>query len=116
MSYVRTETVASAFRPRGDREIVGLSGANAQALLPPDSCVFVAKSAPTTSTLFRGALLTCLSLTAQLADDQLEYKVKEKFEQFGNCYVKIKRDPRGMPYAFVQFEVGVFHLFHVCNG
>ena len=38
-------------------------------------------------------------------DDQLEYKVKEKFEAFGNVYVKIKRDYRGMPYAFAQFEV-----------
>ena len=35
----------------------------------------------------------------------LEYKLKDKFEAFGTVYVKIKRDHRGMPYAFCQFEV-----------
>ena len=49
--------------------------------------------------------LTVKSLSAQLADDVLEIKVKDKFEQFGNCYVKIKRDARGMPFAFCQYEV-----------
>ena len=46
-----------------------------------------------------------LSLPSQLADDVLEFKVKDKFEQFGNVWVKIKRDGRGMPYGFLQYEV-----------
>ena len=33
--------------------------------------------------------------------------MQEKFEQFGNCYVKIKRDSRGMPFAFCQYEVSL---------
>ena len=27
------------------------------------------------------------------------------FLQYGTCYVKIRRDARGMPFAFVQYEV-----------
>ena len=34
------------YPPREDREIVEISGDNAQALLPPNACVFVAKLVP----------------------------------------------------------------------
>ena len=35
---------SSSFSPRGDREVSSLSNDNAQAVLPPRACVFVAKS------------------------------------------------------------------------
>ena len=38
-------------------------------------------------------------------DDQLEHHVQNAFSQFGTCYVKIRRDSNGMPFAFVQYEV-----------
>ena len=53
----------------------------------------------------RAEELTSGSLPRELADEVLEYKLKEKFDAFGTVYVKIKRDYRGMPYAFCQFEV-----------
>lgn len=31
--------------------------------------------------------------------------VEQTFSQFGKVYVKIKRDERGMPFAFAQYEV-----------
>lgn len=30
------------------------------------------------------------------------------FETFGRVWVKIRRDNRGMPYAFCQYEVSFF--------
>ena len=39
------------------------------------------------------------------SDDQLEHNVHNAFMQFGACYVKIRRDAQGMPFAFVQYEV-----------
>ena len=47
------------------------------------------------------------SLTQTQTDDQLEHHVRDAFAQFGTCYVKIRRDPNGMPFAFVQYEVSV---------
>ena len=44
------------------------------------------------------------SLTSTQSDDQLEHHVHKAFCQFGNCYVKIRRDPSSMPFAFVQYE------------
>ena len=40
-----------------------------------------------------------------MTDTQLEFSVREVFQVFGNCYVKIRRDHKGMPYAFCQYEV-----------
>ncbi|KAL9127079.1 MAG: hypothetical protein Q9217_003981 [Psora testacea] len=42
-------------------------------------------------------------LTQSDTDDQLEYAVTQAFQQFGNVYVKIRRDGRQMPYAFAQY-------------
>ena len=46
-----------------------------------------------------------LSLSSTRTDEQLEYSVTRVFEKFGRVYVKIRRDNRGMPYAFAQYEV-----------
>ncbi|MCJ1449600.1 MAG: hypothetical protein MMC23_010122, partial [Stictis urceolatum] len=83
---VGSSSCSSLFRPREDREVIEISGDNAQAIFPPNSCVFVA------------------NLVSTLTDEQLEFSVTRTFEQFGKVYVKIKRDPRGMPYAFCQYE------------
>ena len=45
------------------------------------------------------------SLTQSDTDDQLEYAVTQAFQQFGNVYVKIRRDARQMPFAFAQYTV-----------
>ncbi len=50
-------------------------------------------------------LLKSGSLTQTQTDDQLEHHVQNAFSQFGTCYVKIRRDTNGMPFAFVQYEV-----------
>ncbi|MCJ1403889.1 hypothetical protein MMC11_007112 [Xylographa trunciseda] len=65
---------------------VEITNDNAQALLPPMACVFVA------------------NLSSIRTDEQLEHSVARVFEQFGRVYVKIRRDNRGMPYAFAQYE------------
>ncbi|MCJ1386787.1 hypothetical protein MMC17_009914 [Xylographa soralifera] len=65
---------------------VEVTNDNAQALLPPMACVFVA------------------NLSSTRTDEQLEYSVTRVFEQFGRVYVKIRRDNRSMPYAFAQYE------------
>ena len=51
-----------------------------------------------------GMILIFPSLTSTQSDDQLEHHVHKAFCQFGNCYVKIRRDPSSMPFAFVQYE------------
>ncbi|MCJ1435696.1 hypothetical protein MMC27_005071 [Xylographa pallens] len=82
----------SSIRPAGSLHIptiingVEVTNDNAQALLPPMACVFVA------------------NLSSTRTDEQLEYSVTRVFEQFGRVYVKIRRDNRGMPYAFAQYE------------
>ena len=40
------------------------------------------------------------------SDEQLEFSVSRAFQAFGNVYVKIRRDNKGMPFAFCQYEVG----------
>ncbi|KAL9609965.1 MAG: hypothetical protein Q9167_005293 [Letrouitia subvulpina] len=75
------------FQPREDRAGLALSGDTAQAVLPPNACVFVA------------------NLTQSKSDDQLEYSVSTVFQAFGNVYVKIRRDGKGMPFAFCQYEI-----------
>ena len=48
-----------------------------------------------------------MSLASPRTDEQLERSVNRVFERFGTVYVKIRRDTRGMPYAFCQYEVTV---------
>ncbi|KAL9600611.1 MAG: hypothetical protein Q9219_003044 [cf. Caloplaca sp. 3 TL-2023] len=76
----------ASFRPREDRASLPLSADTAQAMLPPSACVFVA------------------NLLQSKSDDQLEHSVSEAFQRFGNVYVKIRRDNKGMPFAFCQYE------------
>lgn len=45
------------------------------------------------------------SLLQGLSDEQLERSVEGAFARFGRCFVKIRRDNKGMPFAFVQYEV-----------
>ncbi|KAI9812690.1 MAG: hypothetical protein M1832_000347 [Thelocarpon impressellum] len=72
--------------PRLARNGEPLSAENAQAVLPPSACVFVA------------------NLASACTDEHLEQSVAVIFKQFGTVYVKIRRDNRGMPYAFCQYE------------
>ncbi|KAI9703275.1 MAG: hypothetical protein M1836_007841 [Candelina mexicana] len=72
--------------PRADRLGQEISADNAQAILPPSACVFVA------------------NLSSVRSDEQLEVSVTQAFQSFGKVYVKIRRDNRGMPYAFCQYE------------
>ena len=52
------------------------------------------------------SLLTIyISLLQTATDHQLEQAVTASFSQFGTVYVKIRRDGRGMPFAFAQYEV-----------
>ncbi|KAL8968761.1 MAG: hypothetical protein Q9183_002311 [Haloplaca sp. 2 TL-2023] len=74
------------FQPREDRVNLPLSADTAQAMLPPNACVFVA------------------NLAQALDDEELEKSVSEVFQAFGNVYVKIRRDTKGMPFAFCQYE------------
>ncbi|KAL8675259.1 MAG: hypothetical protein Q9168_000380 [Polycauliona sp. 1 TL-2023] len=81
-----TMNLQGVFKPREDRANLPLSADTAQAMLPPNACVFVA------------------NLTQSKSDDQLEHSVSEVFQAFGNVYVKIRRDGKGMPFAFCQYE------------
>ncbi|KAL8661369.1 MAG: hypothetical protein Q9202_005671 [Teloschistes flavicans] len=74
------------FQPREDRANLTLSADTAQAMLPPNACVFVA------------------NLTQIKSDEELEKSVSAVFQAFGNVYVKIRRDNKGMPFAFCQYE------------
>ncbi|KAI9674968.1 MAG: hypothetical protein M1817_001374 [Caeruleum heppii] len=80
------QTLAETPSPRADHEGEPISKDNAQAILPPSACVFVA------------------NLASVKTDEHLERSVSQVFCQFGTVYVKIRRDNRGMPYAFCQFE------------
>ncbi|KAL9100380.1 MAG: hypothetical protein Q9163_004238 [Psora crenata] len=66
---------------------VGVTPTNhtAQAIFSPQACVFIA------------------NLTQSDTDEELEYAVSQAFRQFGNVYVKIRRDTRQMPFAFAQY-------------
>ncbi|KAL8807369.1 MAG: hypothetical protein Q9182_000708 [Xanthomendoza sp. 2 TL-2023] len=89
------------FKPREDRANLPLSADTAQAMLPPNACVFVAKYV-IINPFEPFAHLS--SLTQSKSDDQLEHSVTEVFQAFGNVYVKIRRDSKGMPFAFCQYE------------
>ncbi|TKA65780.1 hypothetical protein B0A49_10430 [Cryomyces minteri] len=76
----------SPFSPGEDRIGQTPSADNAQAIYPPDACVFVA------------------NLSSGRTEDELETAVAKIFGKFGAVYLKIRRDTRGMPYAFCQYE------------
>ena len=40
------------------------------------------------------------------SDHQLQKEIQLMYGAFGECYVKVRRDSQGMPYAFVQYTVG----------
>ncbi|KAJ9641553.1 hypothetical protein H2199_005523 [Coniosporium tulheliwenetii] len=88
--------------PNARRLTEPLSPENAQAIFLPDCCVFVAKYGH--SPPFRSAAhKTVNSLPTKMSDEELGDEVTRVFKQFGDCYVKIKRDARSMPHAFVQY-------------
>ncbi|CCC08780.1 unnamed protein product [Sordaria macrospora k-hell] len=58
---------------------------DAQYLYPPSACVFVA------------------NLPEAREDDDLHAAVTKEFSCFGVVYVKIRRDPSNMPFAFCQY-------------
>lgn len=48
------------------------------------------------------------SLSTKVPTETLAEDLKSEFTQFGACHVKIKQDKKkGLPGAFVQFEVSV---------
>ncbi|RDW77401.1 hypothetical protein BP6252_05454 [Coleophoma cylindrospora] len=62
-----------------------ISGNNAQAYYPPAYCIFVA------------------NLLATASDEVLTASVTEAFRKYGQVFVKVRRDNKGMPYSFAQF-------------
>ncbi|RLM01753.1 hypothetical protein CFD26_106039 [Aspergillus turcosus] len=72
--------------PRLDRQYTPITAENAQGLFPPDACIFVGN----------------LKITVE--DKDLVRDVQQRFSTFGPCHVKVKRDKRKIPTAFVQFE------------
>uniref|UniRef100_A0A8H7K7D2 RRM domain-containing protein n=1 Tax=Bionectria ochroleuca TaxID=29856 RepID=A0A8H7K7D2_BIOOC len=58
---------------------------DAQDIYPSTACIFVA------------------NLASNVADEELEEEVMAVFGKFGKAYVKLRRDTRNMPYAFVQY-------------
>ncbi|KKY25366.1 putative rna recognition domain-containing protein [Phaeomoniella chlamydospora] len=76
----------NTFTPREDRIGKEVNADNAQGILTPKACVFVA------------------NLSNQRTDEQLEESVQQIFGAHGKCYVKIRRDKNQMPFAFVQYE------------
>ncbi|KAI9668350.1 MAG: hypothetical protein M1829_005554 [Trizodia sp. TS-e1964] len=82
--------IKSVERASGVQSVPGVAGVttneNAQAVHPPSACVFVA------------------NLCNKKTDTELEKSVMDIFGQYGQCWVKIRRDNRGMPFAFCQYE------------
>jgi hypothetical protein len=52
-------------------------------------------------------ILTHLSLHQGQSERDLQSAVQAVFSAYGKVYVKIRRDPAGMPYAFCQFLVRI---------
>ncbi|KAI0391703.1 hypothetical protein F5Y17DRAFT_460565 [Xylariaceae sp. FL0594] len=69
--------------PAEKRHLV--QGIDAQTFYPPEACVFVA------------------NLPEAKSDTALEVGVTKAFSPFGPVFVKIRRDPKNMPFAFCQF-------------
>ncbi len=99
---VNTTPTATGFTPRADRLAETLSADNAQARLPPQACVFVAKYVLDSPA---DLILTASSLSNQRTDEQLQHSCEQKFSTWGRCYAKIRRDKNKMPLAFVQFHI-----------
>lgn len=70
----------------------------------PSACIFVAKYV-SSSELKSSLLIHLRSLAASQTDDQLMKSLQGHFRQFGRLHVKIRRDSKGNPYSFCQFEV-----------
>ncbi|KAI1501658.1 hypothetical protein F5X99DRAFT_408884 [Biscogniauxia marginata] len=62
-----------------------IAGVDAQAYYPPSACVFVA------------------NLPESKPDHTLEAGITKAFATFGPVFVKIRRDPKNMPFAFCQY-------------
>ncbi|PFH58383.1 hypothetical protein XA68_13747 [Ophiocordyceps unilateralis] len=75
--------------PRGQANVAGYQDlrdrVDPQTMYAGSSCMFVA------------------NLPQQFNDRKLEEEVTKNFSQFGIVFVKIKRDSRGMPFAFCQY-------------
>ncbi|KAI1362437.1 hypothetical protein F5Y08DRAFT_355331 [Xylaria arbuscula] len=62
-----------------------VQGVDAQTYYPPEACIFVA------------------NLPESKSDTVLEVAVTKAFSPFGPVFVKIRRDPKNMPFAFCQY-------------
>ncbi|KAK3396100.1 hypothetical protein B0T20DRAFT_394650 [Sordaria brevicollis] len=71
---------------------------DAQYVYPPSACVFVA------------------NLPEAREDDDLRAAVTKEFSFFGYVYVKIRRDPSNMPFAFCQYTDDAHAQEAVTNG
>jgi hypothetical protein len=40
-----------------------------------------------------------------MEDDKLKECLTNSFSKYGKVWIKIRRDPKSMPYAFAQYEV-----------
>lgn len=89
--------------PRSDRLSDPITPQNAQGVLPPEACVFVAKYVREESS--QELVLTPSSLSVNRTDEQLEESVHGAFDQFGECIVKVRRDRHRHPFALVQYHV-----------
>ncbi|PSK34817.1 hypothetical protein B9Z65_1400 [Elsinoe australis] len=58
---------------------------NAQHILPPDACIFVA------------------NLPRSMADAVIRKELEDAFVRFGTVFVKVRRDNTDLPVAFVQY-------------
>ncbi|ETN43360.1 uncharacterized protein HMPREF1541_02519 [Cyphellophora europaea CBS 101466] len=72
-------------QPRLDRG-TEIDPSNAQGKLPPDAAIFAA------------------NLIDEMADDQLQHALHQAFDIFGKCYIQVKRDRSGHPFAIIQYE------------
>lgn len=43
---------------------------------------------------------------------KLHDEIDKKFGNFGTCFVKIRRDKKNMPFAFVQYTVSRFDKYY----
>ncbi|KAL8302035.1 hypothetical protein RB593_000689 [Gaeumannomyces tritici] len=66
-----------------------VGGVDAQGIYPPTACVFVA------------------NLPEPKEDRALEAAVTREFSKFGTVFIKIRRDPHNMPFAFCQYTMAM---------
>jgi len=89
--------------PRADRLSDQITPQNAQGVLPPEACVFVAKYVRKEPGEDMELILSSLSVNRN--DGELEASVHASFDQFGECVVKVRRDKHRHPFAIVQYHV-----------